>query len=122
MRQIFSALVLLLVLTTSAYAEHEGILTYNSKKPISCGTPEKMKDIVGGQFGELPYFQGEGLAPAVDGRQFIKTTVVISVNLETTTFSIIEFINPELACIIGGGRGFQFNTPPEKKTKITWEY
>ena len=97
MRQIFRALILLLVLTTSAYAEHEGILTYNSKKPISCGTPEKMKDIVGGQFGELPYFQGGGLAPAVDGRQFIKTTVVISVNLETTTFSIIEFINPELA-------------------------
>ena len=77
MRQIFSALVLLLVLTTSAYAEHEK-QNYNSQKPVSCMNMEQMLDIVdGGQFGEKPYFQGEGIAPATDGKQFIKTQIIV---------------------------------------------
>ena len=120
MRKTFSALVLSLVLTTSAYAEHEKN-TYNSQKPVSCNTVENVTAIVGGQFGELPYMQGDGIAAAVDGQQFIKTQLVLAVNLETNTFSVVEIINPQLACIIAGGNNFRFNKPPSQKTNIVLE-
>ena len=117
MKKTFSALVLSLVLTTSAYAEHEKN-TYNSQKPVSCNTVENVTNLIGGQFGELPYMQGDGLAAAIDGQQFIKTQIVLAVNLETNTFSVVEIINPQLACIIAGGNNFRFNKPPSLKTNI----
>ena len=120
MRKIFNALVLSLVLTTSAYAEHEKN-TYNSQKPVSCNTVEAVTALVGGQFGELPYMQADGVAPAVDGQQFIKTQIVVAVNLETKTFSIVEIINDNLACIVAGGNNFRFNKPPSTKTSISLE-
>ena len=120
MKKIFSALVLSLVLTTSAYAEHEKN-TYNSQKPVSCNTLEAITSIVGGQFKELPYMQADGLAAAVDGQKFIKTQVIVAVNLETNTFSVVEIINPNLACIIAGGNNFRFTNPPEQKTNTSWE-
>ena len=57
MKKIFSALVLSLVLTTSAYAEHEKC-NYNSQKPITCTTPEREKEVLGNMLGELTYLQG----------------------------------------------------------------
>jgi hypothetical protein len=119
MRQLLSALVLSLVMGTSVYAS---TMNYNSQKPVSCMTTEKMKMLVGGQYGELPYMQGDGIAPAVDGQQFIKTQVIVAVNLDTKTFSIVEVINENLACIIASGNQFKFNKPPaETKTSISWE-
>ena len=120
MRKTFSALVLSLVLTTSAYAEHEKN-TYNSQKPVSCNTVEVVTNLIGGQFGELPYMQADGLAAAVDGGKFIKTQIVVALNLETNTFSVVEIINPQLACIIAGGNNFRFVTPPSTKTNIVME-
>ena len=51
MKKVFSALVLSLVLTTSAYAEHEKN-TYNSQKPVTCMSPQQMLAIVDKQFKE----------------------------------------------------------------------
>jgi len=121
MRQIFSALVLLLVLTTSAYAEHEK-QNYNSQKPVSCMNMEQMLSIVNDKFNEKPWFTGEGISAATDGRTFIKTQVIVAVNLETKSFSVVEVISPEIVCIIGGGNNFGFNEPPKTKTSITWEH
>jgi len=122
MRNLFSALVLSLVLTTSAYAEHEKSLKlFNSQKPVQCMTMDEMMKLVDGQFGEKPWFTADGLAASADGQQFIKTTVVVAVNLETKTFSVIEIINPDLVCIIGSGNNFTFNEPPTKQTSIVWE-
>ena len=119
MRQLLSAFVLTLVMTTSVYAS---TMNYNSQKPVSCMTTENMKMLVGGQYGELPYMQGDGIAPAVDGQQFIQTQVLVAVNLDTKTFSIVEIINDNLACIVASGNEFKFNKPPEtNKTKISWE-
>ena len=73
MKRIFSILTLFFVLTTSAYAEHEKF-NYNSQKPITCTTPERVKEVLGNMLGELPYFQGEGTAPALDGKTFIDLT------------------------------------------------
>ena len=120
MKKIFSLLALSFVLTTSAYAEHEKF-NYNSQKPITCTTPDRVKDILGNMLGELPYFQGEGTAPAMDGKSFIKTKLIISVNLDTGTFSVVEMLNEYTMCVIAGGEKFQFNSPPTNKTNISLE-
>ena len=122
MKKIFSLLALSFVLTTNAYAEHEKF-NYNSQKPITCTTPERVKDILGNTLGELTYFQGEGTAPAMDGKSFIKTNVIVSVNLNTGTFSVVEIIKEgTIACVIAGGEKFQFNAPPtNNKTNISLE-
>ena len=120
MKRIFSVLTLFFVLTTSAFAEHEKF-NYNSQKPITCTTPDRVKDILGNMLGELPYFQGEGTAPALDGKSFIKTKLIISVNLETGTFSVVEMLNEYTMCVIAGGEKFQFNSPPTNKTNISLE-
>ena len=66
MKKIFSALVLSLVLTTTAYAEHEK-QNYNSQKPVSCMNMEQMLAIVDGKFGEKPWFTADGISAATDG-------------------------------------------------------
>ena len=126
MKRIFSTLVFALVLTTSAYAEHDGIPegepNYNSQKPVNCMSSEQMLTIVDKKFGEKPYMSGDGIAPAQDGKQYIRTQVVIAVNMETKTFSVVEIINDNLACIIASGNNFRFNKMPQAdKTKISWE-
>ena len=121
MKKIFSALVLSLVLTTSAYAEHEK-QNYNSQKPVSCMNMEQMLTIIDGKFGEKPWFTGDGISAATDGKQFIKTQMIVAVNIETKTFSVVEDITPEIVCIIGGGNNFTLTKPPSKKTNITWEH
>ena len=93
MKRIFSILTLFFVLTTSAYAEHEKF-NYNSQKPVTCTTPERVKDVLGNMLGELPYFQGEGTAASTDGKSFIKTKLIISVSESNSlpTFEV-PFIN-----------------------------
>jgi len=121
---IFFAIILtvFVILPLTAKAEHEKSLQiYNSQKPVQCMTMDEMMKLVDGQFGEKPWFTADGLAASSDGQQFIKTQVVVAVNLETKTFSIVEIINPNLVCIIGSGNNFTFNEPPTKKTSIVWE-
>ena len=120
MKKIFSAFILSLVMTTTAYAEHEK-LNYNSQKPVTCTTPDKIKQLLGDQLGEMPYMQGDGVSAATDGKTFIETNLIIAVNLETKTFSVVELINDNLACIIGGGKNFRFNKPPTKKINTSLE-
>ena len=63
--------------------------------------------------------QGNGISAATDGKTFISTQVIIGINLETLTFSIVELINPNLACIIGAGTGFRFvQGEGSKKTNV----
>ena len=120
MKKTFSALVLSLVLTTSAYAEHEKN-TYNSQKPVTCMTPQQVLAVVSGKFNEVPYMQGDGLAAATDGVRFINTQVIVSINPETKTFSVVELINPQLACVIAGGENVRIVIKPSEKTKVLWE-
>ena len=120
MKRIFSILTLFFVLTTTAYAEHEK-LNFNSQKPVTCTTPDKIKRLLGDQLGEMPYMQGDGVSAATDGKTFIETNLIIAVNLETKTFSVVEMLNDNLACIIGGGKNFRFNKPPTKKINTSLE-
>ena len=89
MKKLLSAIVLSLVLTTSAYAEHEKN-TYNSQKPVSCTTPDQMLKIVKDTFGEVPYFRGKGVAAAVDGKQFIETNIVLKITAKKPVIPISD--------------------------------
>ena len=80
-----------------------------------------MLEIVSGKFNELPYIQGDGLAAATDGIQFINTQVIVSINPETRTFSVVEIINPQLACVIAGGENVRIVIKPSEKTKVSLE-
>lgn len=120
MKKIFSTFILSLVMTTSAIAEHEKF-NYNSQKPVTCTTPDNIRYILGDQLGEMPYLQGDGISAATDGKTFIKTNLIISVNLETQTFSVVEILNDGLACIIAGGKNFRFNKPIDNKVNTSLE-
>ena len=123
MKRTFSAFILSLVLTTSAYAEHEeNTPNYNSQKPVNCMSSEQMLALVDKKFGEKPYISGDGVAAATDGTQYIKTQIVIAVNIETKTFSVVEFIGGNLTCIVASGSNFRLNDiKGEKKTNIVLE-
>ena len=84
-------------------------------------TPQQMLAIVDKQFGEVPYIQGDGLAAATDGVQFINTQVIVSINPETRTFTVVEIINPQLACVIAGGENVRIVIKPSEKTKVSLE-
>ena len=123
MKRTFSAFILSLVLTTSAYAEHEeNVPNYNSQKPINCMSSEQMLALVDKKFGEKPYMSADGVAAATDGMQYIKTQIVIAVNIETKTFSVVEFIGGDLVCIVASGSNFRLNNiDGTEKTNIVWE-
>ena len=111
------------LIVTIAYANDEKIyeetkLNFNSYKPVACSTPDAIIDIVDKTYLEKPYMGGKGIAAAADGKTFISTQVYIGINLETQTFSIVELINPNLACIIGAGTGFKLIGNKGKKTNV----
>ena len=120
---VFKVLIFVFI-TSFAYANDEKIyentkLNFNSHKPVACSHPDTIIDIVDKTFLEKPYMQGKGIAAATDGKTFISTQLIIGINLETLTFSIVELINPNLACIIGAGTGFKFvQGEGSKKTNV----
>tara|TARA_B100000427_G_C15486872_1_gene585723 strand:- start:1244 stop:1636 length:393 start_codon:yes stop_codon:yes gene_type:complete len=123
MKKLVFKILCFVFITSFAYANDEQIyeqtkLNFNSYKPVACSTPDKIIDIVDKTFIEKPYMEGKGIAAAADGKTFISTQVYIGINLETQTFSIVELINPNLACIIGAGTGFKLIGSKGKKTNV----
>ena len=123
MKKLVFKILCFVFITSFAYANDEQIyeqtkLNFNSYKPVACSTPDKIIDIVDKTFLEKPYMEGKGIAAAADGKTFISTQVYIGINLETQTFSIVELINPNLACIIGAGTGFKLIGNKGKKTNV----
>ena len=124
MKKLVFKILCFVFITSFAYANDEKLyentkLNFNSHKPVACSHPDTIIDIVDKTFLEKPYMQGKGIAAATDGKTFISTQVIIGINLETLTFSIVELINPNLACIIGAGTGFRFvQGEGSKKTNV----
>ena len=124
MKKLVFKILCFVFITSFAYANDEKLyentkLNFNSHKPVACSHPDTIIGIVDGTFLEKPYMQGNGISAATDGKTFISTQVIIGINLETQTFSIVEIINPNLACIIGAGTGFRFiQGNGSKKTNV----
>lgn len=77
----------------------------NVSKPVVCATPNEIRKIVS-EAGEIPVQQSGGISPDLSGK-YLGTVVVLGVNARTGTWSIVEFISTEWACIIANGLGIE---------------
>ncbi len=80
--------------------------TFYSKKPVICGLIEHILN-TSKSFGEIPLFKGDGFAMRDDNRTFKPSQYIINYNKETKGWSLIEIISPEMACVLGTGKGME---------------
>ena len=55
-------------------------------------------------WGEKPKMTMNNVSPNIKS-ELLQTVVVFGMNTETETWSIVEFISPEWACILANGIG-----------------
>ena len=75
----------------------------NSLKPMVCDHPDVIINMME-LLGEKPQMTMNNVSPNQDGG-VIKTIIAFGLNSDTGTWSLVEFINPDWACIIGNGKG-----------------
>lgn len=79
---------------------------YWTAKPVQCGTLEEVIDITK-QFGEFPSIVMDGYMKVPSG-QYVKSKVVIAMNMLTQSWTLIEFpIETGIGCIVATGKGFE---------------
>lgn len=93
--------------------EEESPKVYWTRKPIQCGPPEGLIDLVKG-YGETPLLTANGLATMPSGSTK-NVQIVFAVNPETGSWTLIEINDPEQACVLGSGEGYEVNKLPSKK-------
>jgi hypothetical protein len=99
-KKMFSILPALLF-STAVAAE-----PFWADKPVQCGTLQTIKSITD-SFGEVPFITMDGWGAQPEGRGTYKTKVIITVNTDTYTWTIIEFPSPRMGCILGSGTSLQ---------------
>ena len=82
----------------------------NTSKPLVCDEQDVIRKIVS-DAGEVPVQQFGGISPNIDGSKYLGTLVVLGFNPSTRTWSLVEFIDKEWACIIGNGIGIEAVRP-----------
>ena len=89
-----------------AYSLHkhsrEGAVS-NSLKPMVCDHPDVIINMME-LLGEKPQMTMNNVSPNQDGG-VIKTIIAFGLNSDTGTWSLVEFINPDWACIVGNNTG-----------------
>ena len=93
--------------------EEESPKVYWTRKPIQCGPPDGLIELVKG-YGETPLLTGNGLATMPSGSTK-NVQIIFAVNAETGSWTLIEINDPEQACVLGSGEGYQINKLPSKK-------
>ena len=100
---------MLLLLPFSAYAQdpelprQEMPTTYWAQKPIQCSTMDTLVNMVS-KYGEVPTIIMDGQTGFPNGAT-TPSKFVISLNPETETWTLIEFVSDEQACVLGSGQG-----------------
>ena len=79
--------------------------TYNSEKPVICGTVDKIIELVKKQ-GEEPFIKGDGISMQSDGT-FLNSSYIIGFNEKTGSWTLIELLSHGHACILGNGNKLQ---------------
>ena len=74
-----------------------------ASKPVFCNHPDTIIQILD-TWGEQPKMTMNNVSPNLKS-ELLQTVVVFGMNTETETWSIVEFINPDLACILANGIG-----------------
>lgn len=77
--------------------------TYWANKPIQCSNMETVIAMVR-DYGEVPTIIMDGQTGFPNGLT-TPSKFVISLNPETETWTLIEFVSDEQACVLGSGKG-----------------
>jgi len=75
----------------------------NALKPIMCENPDAITSLLA-DMGEDPTMTMNNVSVNEKG-ELIKTVIAFGLNKDTGTWSLVEFINKDWACIIGNGVG-----------------
>ena len=75
----------------------------SASKPVFCNHPDTIIQILD-TWGEQPKMTMNNVSPNIKS-ELLQTVVVFGMNIETGTWSIVEFINPDWACILANGVG-----------------
>ena len=75
----------------------------SASKPVVCNHPDTITDLLD-MWGEKPKMTMSNVSPNMQS-EMLATIVVFGMNTNTNTWSIVEFINPDWACILANGVG-----------------
>ena len=75
----------------------------SASKPVVCNHPDTITELLV-MWGESPKMTMNNVSPNIKS-ELLQTVVVFGMNIETGTWSIIEFVDPDWACILANGIG-----------------
>ena len=88
--------------------------TYWAQKPIQCSNMETLINMTK-SYGEVPTIIMDGQTGFPNGVT-TPSKFVISLNPKTETWTLIEFVSDEQACVLGSGQGNIALGKPQDKT------
>ncbi len=77
--------------------------TYWASKPIQCSSMEDLVEMTK-KYGEVPTIVMDGETAFPNGMR-TPSRFIISMNPETETWTLIEFVSDTQACVLGSGQG-----------------
>ena len=75
----------------------------SASKPVVCNHPDTITELLF-MWGESPKMPMNNVSPNIKS-ELLQTVVVFGMNIETGTWSIVEFVDPDWACILANGIG-----------------
>ena len=75
----------------------------SASKPVVCNHPDTITELLV-MWGESPKMTMNNVSPNIKS-ELLQTVVVFGMNIETGTWSIVEFVDPDWACILANGIG-----------------
>ena len=75
----------------------------SASKPVVCNHPDTITELLVA-WGESPKMTLNNVSPNLKS-EMLGTVVVFGMNTKTNTWSIVEFVNPDWACILANGVG-----------------
>ena len=75
----------------------------SASKPVVCNHPDTITELLV-MWGEKPKMTMSNVSPNLKS-EMLATVVVFGMNTNTNTWSIVEFISPDWACILANGVG-----------------
>ena len=88
--------------------------TYWASKPIQCSTIEDLVKMTK-KYGEVPTIIMDGETAFPNGMR-TPSRFIISMNPKTETWTLIEFVSDEQACVLGSGQGSIALGKPQNET------
>ena len=94
--------------------EPQAPYTYWASKPIQCSSMEDLVEMTK-KYGEVPTIIMDGETSFPNGMR-TPSRFIISMNPETETWTLIEFVSSTQACVLGSGQGSIALGKPQNET------